>query len=210
MSRVLLVRHGATDWNETGRLQGWTDTELTPRGREQATTVATRLTATHEISRIVSSPLSRATETAEILAAHTDVHPVVTDSGWRERSFGAYEGERADAVFDIHPELHPKSAAFDPDASLDGESCRAVVSRVRDSWRDLRRRIGEKETVAVVTHESPLRIVAGFVGEASPIETLQTHSFTPGTTAAVDGCPDDDGGWTVVKAGDYSSSVSGA
>ncbi|HEV7133000.1 MAG TPA: histidine phosphatase family protein [Gaiellaceae bacterium] len=90
MTTLLLVRHGETDWNAEGRLQGHTDRPLNDFGRRQAAALAERL-AGDPIDAIYASDLSRARETAEILGARLGL-PVVLEPGLRERNWGTWEG----------------------------------------------------------------------------------------------------------------------
>lgn len=184
MACTVLIRHGTTTWNDQGRLQGWSDASLTPAGRREAASAAALASEAGEPRRIVTSPLSRAVETAEIVAERTDTELIEVESGWRERSFGSLEGESAKAAFETHPELHPKSAAFSARASLDGESTWTVIERVRQCWRSIRR---ADEPLVVVTHETPLRIVTGLIDGIDPIEAIRQRSFTPGSAITVDG-----------------------
>ncbi len=70
MVKIILVRHGETDWNQSGRLQGGnSDTQLTQRGREQAECLALRLKQ-EEVQAIYSSPLQRARDTAQAIARY--------------------------------------------------------------------------------------------------------------------------------------------
>jgi 2,3-bisphosphoglycerate-dependent phosphoglycerate mutase len=99
--RVLfLFRHGQTDWNREGRLQGHTDTPLNATGLVQAEALAQRLLA-HRLDAVVSSDLTRALTTARIIAEVSEV-PLLTDPGLREVSVGLAEGllwEEAKARF---------------------------------------------------------------------------------------------------------------
>lgn len=90
MTTLLLVRHGETDWNADGRLQGQTDRPLSDFGRRQARQLADDL-AGEELDAIYASDLSRARETAEIVAARLGL-PVVLDSDLREKDWGTWEG----------------------------------------------------------------------------------------------------------------------
>ncbi len=89
-TRFCLIRHGVTDWNYEGRAQGRTDIPLNAEGRRQAAAVAARV-ATEAWDAIYSSPLSRAAETARIVAAETG-HEVQTDPRLMERYMGPAEG----------------------------------------------------------------------------------------------------------------------
>jgi probable phosphoglycerate mutase len=90
MTTLLLVRHGETDWNAAGRLQGHTDRPLNDYGRTQATKLAEQL-AGDGIAAIYSSDLARARETAQILAERLGL-PVVVDPDLREKNWGTWEG----------------------------------------------------------------------------------------------------------------------
>ncbi len=89
--RILIVfRHGESDWNREGRLQGHTDTPLNATGLAQAEALALRL-RTHRLDAILSSDLARALTTARIVAETLGV-PLATDLGLRETNVGAAEG----------------------------------------------------------------------------------------------------------------------
>jgi broad specificity phosphatase PhoE len=90
VTTLLLVRHGETDWNAEGRLQGHTDRPLNEHGRRQARALAERL-AGDGVDAIYSSDLARARETAEIVGERLGL-PVVTDPDLRERNWGSWEG----------------------------------------------------------------------------------------------------------------------
>ena len=90
MTTLLLVRHGETDWNADGRLQGQTDRPLSDFGRRQARQLAEEL-ADEEFQAIYASDLSRARETAEIVGERVGV-PVVLDPELREKNWGTWEG----------------------------------------------------------------------------------------------------------------------
>ncbi len=86
-----LVRHGQTDWSIEGRLQGRADTPLNETGREQARRTADFL-ARENWDAAVTSPLSRALETASIIADRLGVPEVVLMEQFVERDYGAVEG----------------------------------------------------------------------------------------------------------------------
>ena len=88
---ICLIRHGETDWNASGRLQGCEDIELNDAGREQAHLVAGYL-GKHNWDLIVSSPLKRALETAQIISVHFSVPEIITIEGLRERNYGQASG----------------------------------------------------------------------------------------------------------------------
>ncbi len=90
MTELVLVRHGETDWNAAGRLQGHTDRPLSDYGREQARRLAEEL-AGEEFDAIYASDLTRARETAEIVGEALHL-PVIVDPDLREKNWGNWEG----------------------------------------------------------------------------------------------------------------------
>ena len=89
MTRVLLVRHGQSEWNADGRWQGQANPPLTELGLRQAAD-ASRSIGT--VDAIVASPLDRARRTAEIIAGALGIEPVLVVDGLMERSAGEWEG----------------------------------------------------------------------------------------------------------------------
>ncbi|MBF6415159.1 histidine phosphatase family protein [Nocardia cyriacigeorgica] len=88
--KLILLRHGQTEWNAIDRMQGQIDTDLTELGRRQAKEAAREL-VTHNAIAIISSDLKRAYETAVALADHTGIE-VVRDPRLRETNLGDWEG----------------------------------------------------------------------------------------------------------------------
>ena len=102
MPRLLLVRHGETEWNAVGRLQGHSDIPLNDNGRAQAKAVALRL-ASHGISRVWTSDLCRARETGSIIATHLGLGEPAVEADLRERRFGIFEGLTRDEIAARYP-----------------------------------------------------------------------------------------------------------
>ena len=90
MTVLLLVRHGETDWNAEGRLQGHTDQPLNDYGRRQAHGLAGEL-AGEQLDAVYASDLARARETAEIVGERLGL-PTVLDPDLREKDWGTWEG----------------------------------------------------------------------------------------------------------------------
>lgn len=91
MTLIAFVRHGVTDWNKAGRIQGQTDIDLNEHGIEQARRLADRIRQ-ESWDMIYTSDLSRARETARIMNEGSAL-PVVVDERLREVSFGLLEGK---------------------------------------------------------------------------------------------------------------------
>lgn len=88
--KIYFVRHGQTDWNIQNRLQGSVDIPLNPTGINQAHILADKLNSIH-FDLIISSPLSRALHTANIINENRNI-PLMTETSLLERSFGCLEG----------------------------------------------------------------------------------------------------------------------
>src|SRR5690554_5843062 len=123
---VVLWRHGRTEYNAAGRLQGQVDIALDEVGRWQAQQAAHDLAERHSPIRIVSSGLSRAVATAQALAEAVGVQ-VETDVRLRERGFGDWEGLSAEEISSRWPDEYAVwRAGHDP--RRDGAETRLEVA----------------------------------------------------------------------------------
>jgi len=97
--KVLMVRHGESEWNVLGKWQGRADIALTEAGREQARAAADYVRTTAlPVTRVLASTLRRAHETAEIIAERLGIAAVMTDERLVETDVGPWEGLRADEI----------------------------------------------------------------------------------------------------------------
>src|SRR5947208_9490036 len=157
VTRVFMVRHGATVLSAEDRFAGATDVELSEEGREQARRLAERLN--HEkIAAVYASPLGRTVETARILAAPHDL-PVQTCDGFREISHGHWEGMKQR---DVEEKFPHEMAEWEKDpytfAPPGGESGLAVTARALPALIDLvREHAGEN--ILVVSHKATIRLL---------------------------------------------------
>ena len=108
---IYLIRHGETDWNLYGKVQGREDIPINETGKEQATRCATAL-QNSEIRIIVTSPLSRAVQTANIISRSTGSTEIIIDDGLIERDFGKMSGMTYDRrkyfdTFDYEETMEP-------------------------------------------------------------------------------------------------------
>ena len=152
MTRVLVVRHGESEWNAEGRLQGQADRGLSALGREQAQSVAA-VVAALPATRTLSSDLLRARDTAA-LAGHPDAP---TDPRWRERTLGAWETHLE------HEVATPETlAAFRAGEHVPpgGESWPAFQARVAGAAEELEATGGEW---VVFTHGGCVRALVAHV-----------------------------------------------
>lgn len=166
--RLILIRHGETDWNREGRLQGGQDIPLNDLGRTQAAEAAQRLRTLEPgfaALDFIGSPMQRARETMDILRAELDLAPGAyrLDDRLKELTFGSWEGftwrdirkaEREQA------QLRERDKwSFVPPG---GESYGMLAKRVRPVLEDLQR-----ETV-IVSHGGVARAILALVGAVPP------------------------------------------
>ena len=163
-TRILVWRHGRTEWNHTGRFQGQADVPLDHRGQLQAKTAA-QVLAGFRPGRIVSSDLSRAQQTAAPLAELTGL-AVTTDPRLREIHVGSWEGLTADEVAAVDPERASRYfEGEDIRRSATGETVAEVAARVSEALTEVAETSADGETVVVVMHGLAARVgVCRFVG----------------------------------------------
>jgi len=173
-TRILLARHGETEWNRVGRWQGHADQPLNETGRRQAAELAARL-AGDGITAVYSSDLARARETADAVASRLRLD-VVEDEGLREIDVGSWSGLTRAEVEQRFPEGYARWLAGE--IGHDGETREQLTARVVSAVE----RIAAEhpaETILVVTHGGAIRAIrrhaAGDPGES--IENCGTSSL---------------------------------
>jgi broad specificity phosphatase PhoE len=157
VTRLLLVRHGATTATEEDRFSGSSGAELSDEGRWQAARLGERL-ARQEITAAYTSPLSRAMETARIVASHCGLEPQPRD-GLREIGHGRWEGLKRE---DVERQFADEWRAWETDpftfAPAGGESGVSVLARALPVIRDIiTAHPGGR--VLVVSHKATLRLI---------------------------------------------------
>ena len=157
MTRLLLVRHGATSRTAEDRFSGDEGVDLSDEGRSQVAALAERL-AGWSIAAIYASPLSRTRETAEILARQSGL-PIATRDGLREIGHGHWEGMKRKEVEAL---FHDEYAAWEEDpftfAPRGGETGVAVLARALPALREIVT-AHPADTVLVVSHKATLRLL---------------------------------------------------
>jgi 2,3-bisphosphoglycerate-dependent phosphoglycerate mutase len=198
VTRVILVRHGQTAWNDGARFQGHLDSPLTDTGIQQAEALGRRL-ASEQIAAIYSSDLGRALQTAEIIARRTKLS-VKSDARLRERSLGIFEGLTRTEVPNRFPEEWQRYISRDPDYIVPGgQSARGHFAAGLECLEELiERHRGER--IIVVTHgglvQGMFRHVTGVPFEAARRFSLQN--------AAYNVLQHDGREWSVVTWGDVA------
>jgi broad specificity phosphatase PhoE len=163
-----LARHGETDWNAQGRWQGQTDVPLNPKGRAQALGLGEALRSAGIVA-IVSSDLSRASETARVVAAQIQLDVDYLDPGLRERSLGIFDGLTREECASLHPEAWQQWVdQRRPPAGAEADADLAV--RVTAAMERAVGRIpGEGGPFLIVTHGGAIRAsVTAATGQTPP------------------------------------------
>jgi probable phosphoglycerate mutase len=167
-TEVLLMRHGQSEWNAIGRWQGQADSPLTDVGRAQARAVARSLPP---IDAIFASDLSRARESAEIVARELGLGSVVVDPDLRERDAGEWSGLTRDEIHERYPGYLPddRHRAFAPDGGKPKrppgwESDGSLFARGSRALDAIAARVGTGRALAV-THGGLIYAVEGRLGE---------------------------------------------
>ncbi len=157
--RVVLLRHGVTDWNDGGRFQGHADIPLNDAGRDQAAT-AGLLLGSLGITRAVSSDLARAVETARIVTGRLGIE-VQADPRLREVNVGSWAGLSMDEVGRVEPDFWPAlREGRDFRRSPTGESATDAGRRVALALLDHAEAAADGEVVLAVGHGLSLRVGA--------------------------------------------------
>jgi probable phosphoglycerate mutase len=172
-TRLLLVRHGQTGFSVARRYSGRGDPELTEVGVRQAEALGKRLAGYPGLDAVLCSPLRRASHTARLVAEPSRL-PVEVLDGLTETDFGRWEGLTFAEAAEAYPEQH-RTWLCDPGvATPGGESFDAVYRRV-ETVRDelLRRHAGE--TVAVVSHVTPIKSLLRMGLAAGPSVLYRLH-----------------------------------
>lgn len=160
MTKILLARHGETDWNRDRRVQGHTDVPLNAAGIEQAHALADELAA-EPLVAVYSSDLGRARDTAAAVAARHGL-PVSIDADLREKNFGSWEGLTDTEIAGRFP--HAQRGGWG-----DGETTEAVAERVVAALTRIRA-THPSGLVLVVSHGGPIRALLAHLGvEHGPI-----------------------------------------
>ena len=162
--QVCVARHGETDWNIAGILQGWIDVAINDQGRRQAHEMASAF-AGAGFSCVYSSPLRRALETAEIICGALRLAPPVCHEGLKERNFGSVQGVPKARLAELNPALLQQILQRNPACCFDqGESMDHFASRVLEAVMS----IAEKhsgERVLVITHGWVMDVITRQIGK---------------------------------------------
>jgi probable phosphoglycerate mutase len=196
VTTTVLLRHGETPHTAEKRFSGWggDDPDLNDRGREQAHRAGRHLAATGGVDLVITSPMARTRQTAEVVAEHLGVD-VVEEHDLRECAFGDWDGMTFAEVMQQSPDELDRWLASTAVAPPGGESFDDVERRVVAARDRILERY-EGSTLLLVTHVTPLKTILRLALDA-PAHVYYRIEIRPATMS------------TVAWFGDGNVSVSG-
>jgi probable phosphoglycerate mutase len=193
--RIVLWRHGRTEWNATGRFQGQTDIDLDEIGRAQAWQSARRLAAL-EPDLLISSDLRRTRDTMAALAEITG-KPIQLDERLRETFAGEWQGLTGAEIASRYPEEYKAWRAGDPLLKVGGgETRQDVAERMAAAVRDIAARLADDGLAVLTSHGGAARLgIAALIG--MPLERFTNiGGLSNGSWSML---RDTDQGWVLVE-----------
>ena len=185
-TRLFFVRHGATDWNDTKRAQGWADIDLNDKGRRQAGQIAEHL-ASFDIDAVYSSDLKRSVSTASCIAERHGLD-VEVDPDFREIDQGDWTGLTVHEIARRWPQLWGSARHYE--ARPSGESPRDVRARaLRGVRRVVERHRGG--TVVVVSHGGTIRWISAEALGLDDLGSRRIRGLANGSGVMLDARLDD-------------------
>lgn len=182
--RLIIVRHGETEWNRLRKTQGVTDIALSARGRRQAKKLGGRLRG-FAVRCVYTSPLMRARDTGSAIALSCGA-PVVVDDDLLEIRFGAWEGLTFEEIGQNYPEeltLWNRS----PECCVppgESESLSQVAARVERFLTDILQK-HPNDTVAAVSHSIPCKVLVA-LGIGLPLSRIHSLRMDNASMTVVD------------------------
>jgi broad specificity phosphatase PhoE len=158
-TRILVLRHGQSEWNALGKWQGQADPPLTDTGREQAFRAAQLL---GQFDLIATSDLQRAHETAAIISNSLGIGPVIVDERLRETHVGEWEGLTHDDIERDYPgylAAHKRPPSFETEESL--------ITRFTAAITDVAVQCPGGEALCVA-HAGVIRVMRRVLGAVDP------------------------------------------
>ncbi len=157
---IYMTRHGETEWNKAGRMQGWKNSNLTEKGIRNARKLGEKLMDI-QFDKIYCSPAGRARETAEHILCGRKIDLEIKED-LKEMGFGVWEGMEFEVVrekyADQHHKLWKSPHHYEP---VEGETFGEVFTRVRQVLKEIVE--DGKETVLIVTHAAILKTIYAIV-----------------------------------------------
>ncbi len=160
MVRLFIARHGQTEWNREGKLQGWEDAPLTDKGFEQARDLRGRLTG-EDIDVVYCSPLDRTKKTAEIIFEGKNPS-IKKDERIKEINMGKWEGTKGEEIKKRFPELYSdfweRPHLYTP---ISGESFHDLKERVFSFIEEILEKYDD-ENILIVSHGCASKLMMSY------------------------------------------------
>jgi len=160
MTKLYIVRHGETEWNRDGKLQGWKDAPLTDKGKRQAEALRERLKEI-EFDAVYCSPLGRTLKTAEIVMDGKDVS-LIKDERLKEINMGEWEGTKGEEIKKRFPEMYSdfweRPHIYTP---ICGESFHDLKDRIIPFIEEILEK-HEDENILIVSHGCASKVIMSY------------------------------------------------
>lgn len=179
---MYIVRHGETEWNTMGKLQGWQNSNLTNNGIENAIRLGERLENV-EFTHIYSSPLERAIETANYIVGNRNIEIQVLE-GLKEMGFGLWEGLENEELIDLYGEEHNnfwnRPELYKPNG---GETFEEFFMRIKSSL-DYILENTKKGNVLIVSHGVAIKALFAIMN-GTKLEDFWDDTYVEGTSLSI-------------------------
>lgn len=181
--KIFITRHGQTEWNEIGKLQGWKDSKLTEKGIEDAKKLGESLSHI-EFNKIYCSPLGRAIDTANSIKGDRYTEIIITES-LKEMGFGSWEGIEHSIVKELYPDHHfnlwNNPHFYEP---IDGESFEVLFDRVKKTLNDIIDNNNYGDNILIVSHAVVIKTIYSIIKNIS-LENFWNPPFIHGTCLTI-------------------------
>lgn len=178
MPKLVIVRHGQSQWNLENRFTGWIDIDLSPKGVEEAKSAGKKLVG-YKFDKAFTSALTRAQRTLDIILEEIDQKgiPVEKDKALNERMYGDLQGLNKDETrhkFGAE-QVHIWRRSYDI-APPNGESLKDTAARVMPYWNEkIVPELTNGKSILIAAHGNSLRALVMHLENLSKDEILQTE-----------------------------------
>ena len=197
-TKIILIRHGETEWNLTGRWQGHADSPLSERGVSQAVALGERLKG-EELDYFYSSDLGRAQHTARLVGGPSGWHPILMES-LRELDLGVLEGLTTEEMLKASPGEYQSFRNNGPEYQVPGgESFRQFYERCANTLEEMACKHAGKK-IGVITHGGFLGAIFRYILQI-PLEAERNFLLL---NCSVNRLEKTKNGWNLVSWGDIA------
>ena len=178
MPKLVIVRHGQSQWNLENRFTGWIDIDLSPKGVEEAKSAGKKLVG-YRFDKAFTSALTRAQRTLDIILEEIDQKgiPIEKDKALNERMYGDLQGLNKDETRQKFgaEQVHIWRRSYDV-APLNGESLKDTAARVMPYWNEkIVPELTNGRSILIAAHGNSLRALVMHLENLSKDEILQTE-----------------------------------